>query len=139
MRYFKTTLVSIAVFIALFAASSVPANAQSEEPKVVNIGFVLYTKSRTPGTLTARWNYANRYFGPGLVTGGPDEGFAGNYHVRYFYENGKFSDEYDMKVKQNGNFFDVTWLVNGVVKARGVGMLVEEGTALAVGWRRVDD
>ena len=139
MRYFKKTLVSIAVFIALFAASSVPANAQSEEPKVVNIGFVLYTKSRTLGTLTARWNYANRYFGPGLVTGGPDEGFAGNYHVRYFYENGKFSDEYDMKVKQNGNFFDVTWLVNGVVKARGVGMLVEEGTALAVGWRRVDD
>jgi hypothetical protein len=74
-----------------------------------------------------------------LAPGGPDEGFVGNYHVRYFYENGEFSDEYDLKVEQNGSFFDVIWLVNGAVQARGVGMLVEEGAALAVGWRRVDD
>ena len=32
--------------------------ANSSEP--LNIGFVLYTKTRTPGVLSARWNYVPR-------------------------------------------------------------------------------
>ena len=28
---------------------------------MMNIGFVLYTKGDAPGTLNARWNYANAF------------------------------------------------------------------------------
>lgn len=69
-----------------------PPAAKSDKP--FNIGFVLYTKGKAPGTLDARWNYANAYSGRGVATGGPaSNGFAGRYHVRYFLESGKFSDD----------------------------------------------
>ena len=110
----------------------------SNKNELLNIGFVLYTKSNTPGTLFARWNYGNAYSGPGIATGGPKEsGYAGNYHVRYFLENGDFSDEYDLEIEKTGDFYDVSWLIKGKVAAKGVGMEVENG--LAVGWRRVKD
>ena len=112
--------------------------ASSTTKDTLNIGFVLYTKGSSPGTLYARWNYANTWSGPGIATGGPKEsGYAGNYHVRYFYENGEFSDEYDLEIKKTGDFYDVLWIVKGKVAAKGVGMEVENG--LAVGWRRVND
>jgi hypothetical protein len=72
----------------------------SDAPDVPNIGFVLYTKSYAPGTLNARWMYGNAYSGSGIATGGPKEGFAGNYHVRYFYDSGEFSDEYDLVIEK---------------------------------------
>jgi len=113
-------------------------SSDPEKEELLNIGFVLYTKSHTPGTLFARWNYGNAYSGPGLATGGPKEdGYAGNYHVRYFMENGEFSDEYDLVIKKTGNFYEVSWLIDGKVAAKGVGMEVENG--LAVGWRRISD
>jgi len=102
-----------------------------------NIGFVLYTKSYAPGTLNARWIYANKYSGPGIATGGPKEGFAGHYHVRYFYDSGEFSDEYDLDIEKIGDGYKVSWINNGKVDAVGVGM--EVGNGLAVGWRRVAD
>ena len=102
-----------------------------------NIGFVLYTKSYAPGTLNARWIYANKYSGPGIATGGPKEGFAGRYHVRYFYDSGEFSDEYDLDIEKIGDGYKVSWINNGKVDAVGVGM--EVGNGLAVGWRRVAD
>jgi len=106
-------------------------------PEAPNIGFVLYTKSHAPGTLNARWNFANKYSGPGLATGGPREGFVGHYHVRYFLDSGKFSDEYDLVIEKTGDFYSVSWLADGKVSAVGVGMEVSDG--LAVGWRRVAD
>ena len=102
-----------------------------------NIGFVLYTKSYAPGTLNARWMFSGKYSGPGIATGGPKEGFAGRYHVRYFYESGEFSDEYDLVIEQTAESYKVSWLVDGNVLALGIGMEVEDG--LAVGWRRVAD
>ena len=102
-----------------------------------NIGFVLYTKSYAPGTLNARWIYANKYSGPGIATGGPKEGFAGHYHVRYFYDSGEFSDEYDLDIEKIADGYKVSWITNGKVGAVGVGM--EVGNGLAVGWRRVAD
>jgi len=129
-------LLTLAAFIV--AALAIPATVRAAEPSPANIGFVLYTKTANPGTLIARWTYDKRYFGPGLATGGPADGFAGNYHVRYFLENGQFSDEYELQVAKAGTFYDVTWRVGGVVKARGVGMLVDDGTSLAVGWHRAD-
>jgi hypothetical protein len=109
----------------------------SETPDAVNIGFVLYTKSHAPGTLNARWIYGKTYSGPGIATGGPREGFAGRYHVRYFYDSGEFSDEYDLVIEKTGDVYNVSWITDSKVSAVGVGMEVED--SLAVGWRRVAD
>ena len=126
------------IFLISFAVNAQTVKQKSTEKDTLNIGFVLYTKSNTPGTLFARWNYANIWSGPGIATGGPKEnGFAGKYHVRYFYENGDFSDEYDLTIEKTGNFYSVSWIVKGIVLAKGVGMEVEN--SLAVGWRRVKD
>ena len=111
------------------------AAVASYAPATSNIGFVLYTKSYAPGTLNARWLYANKYSGPGIATGGPKEGFVGHYHVRYFYDSGEFSDEYDLVIEKTGDAYKVSWITNGKVSAVGVGMEVDKG--LAVGWRRV--
>jgi hypothetical protein len=102
-----------------------------------NIGFALYALGETAGTLNARWSYENAYSGFGQATGGPRAGFVGDFHIRYFFENGDFSDEYDLQIRRTGDLYDVEWLVDGAVNAIGVGM--EVGAALAVGWRRVTD
>jgi len=142
----KSIFVTALLLVLLPACATTPdglsqsTSARATEP--FNIGFVLYTRSGTPGTLNARWNYANEYSGPGVATGGPvSGGFPGRYHVRYFFENGEFSDEYDLEIQRHspGDFYDVTWVVDGSVRARGVGMEVANGDSLAVGWRRVTD
>ena len=102
-----------------------------------NIGFAVYARGEAPGTLDARWSYENAWSGPGRATGGPEEGFAGRYHIRYYLENGEFSDEYDLEIERSGELYDVRWLVEGETSAIGVGM--EGGDRLAVGWRRVAD
>ena len=132
----RSFLVTVALTVLLFTSgfASVPKATKTRD--TLNIGFALYTRSATPGTLNARWNYANVYSGKGVATGGPKKGIAGHYHVRYFYENGEFSDEYDLVIEKTGDFYNVSWLTNGKISARGVGMMVKGG--LAVGWRRVD-
>jgi hypothetical protein len=109
----------------------------SDASDTPNVGFVLYTRSYAPGTLNARWIFSGKYSGPGIATGGPKEGFAGRYHVRYFYDSGEFSDEYDLVIEKTAEFYKVSWIVDGNVVALGIGMEVQEG--LAVGWRRVAD
>ena len=121
----------------LLASGGTRVASVSETSDAANIGFVLYTKSYAPGTLNARWIYAGKYSGPGIATGGPKEGFAGRYHVRYFYDSGEFSDEYDLVIEKTQDMYKVSWITAGKVKAVGVGMEVEHG--LAVGWRKVDD
>jgi len=81
--------------------------------------------------------WANKYKGPGIATGGPKEGFAGRYHVRYFYDSGEFSDEYELIIEKNGDTYSVSWIADGKLSAVGVGMEVDGG--LAVGWRRIND
>ena len=109
----------------------------SDASDVSNIGFVIYTKTYTPGTLSARWIYDGKYSGPGIATGGPREGFAGRYHVRYFYDSGEFSDEYELVIEKKGDIYKVSWIADGKLSAIGVGMELEN--RLAVGWRRVAD
>ena len=82
----KPFLLAISLIALLPAFGSVSAQRRSETPTAseasepFNVGFVLYTKGRAPGTLNARWNYANAYSGQGLATGGPAAaGFAGRY------------------------------------------------------------
>ena len=100
-----------------------------------NIGFAVYTRGEEPGTLDARWTYENAWSGRGHATGGPEHGYAREYRIRYFLEDGQFSDEYDLVIEQAGSLYDASWLVDGEVLAVGVGMEVENH--LAVGWRRV--
>jgi hypothetical protein len=121
----------------LLVSGLAPTAFAEDVPDTTNIGFVLYTKSYAPGTLNARWMFTDKYRGPGIATGGPIEGYAGRYHVRYFYDSGEFSDEYDLIIEKTGDAYKVFWLVDGKVSAIGVGMEVENG--LAVGWRRVVD
>ena len=137
-----------AVLLAVLLSGSASAQTSATPPHAAktdqpfNIGFVLYTKGKAPGTLDARWNYANAYSGRGVATGDPaSSGFAGRYHVRYFLETGEFSDEYDLDIEQHagGHFYDVTWITNGTVSAKGVGMEIPNDGGLGVGWRRVAD
>ena len=117
------------------------ANSQSSLTSVsrdtFNIGFASYTKGTTPGTLNAIWNYANVYYGKGIATGVSKGGFEGNYHIKYYLENGEFSDEYDLVIEKTGKFYNLSWIINGKVSARGVGMVVDNH--LTAGWRRVTD
>ena len=131
----RIILFAIAILLPTFVNSQTSQTSKIKD--TLNIGFVLYTKGSTPGTLYARWNYANIWSGPGIATGGPKEGFVGRFHVRYFYENGDFSDEYDLFIEKTGEFYSVSWIIKGKVLAKGVGM--DTGSGLAVGWRRVDD
>ena len=133
----KSTLIAAIPSAILLAAHSTPVFADPQTPAESNIGFVLYTKSPSPGTLNARWMFTTEYKGPGIATGGPKEGFAGRYHVRYFYDSGEFSDEYDLLIEKTDDVYKVSWIVKDEVLATGVGMEVENG--LAVGWRRVAD
>ncbi len=121
----------------LGAANPSPRPAAREMTDPLNIDFVLYTRSLAPGTLNARWLYGTTYSGPGIATGGPREGFAGHYHVRYFYDSGEFSDEYELVIEKTKDSYKASWLAKGTVAAVGIGMEVENG--LAMGWRRVAD
>lgn len=82
----RRTVFIAALLTCLVSTSYRAATARASAPAVPNIGFVLYTKSYAPGTLNARWMYGTAYSGSGIATGGPKEGFAGRYHVRYFYD-----------------------------------------------------
>ena len=133
----KPLLIAALLICGSFAAGIAPFARASEAPGESNIGFAYYTKSLSPGTLNATWMYGTKYRGSGIATGGPKEGFVGKFHVRYFYESGEFSDEYDLIIEKSGDAYKASWITKGKLSAVGVGMVVENG--LAVGWRRVAD
>ncbi len=129
------------LLILTFTILPYHANCQSKAASPIrdtlNIGYAVYSKATTKGTLNAIWNYANVWSGKGKATGISKGGFAGNYHIKYYYENGEFSDEYDLVIEKAGKFYNLSWIVNGKVGARGVGTVVDN--RLMVGWRRVAD
>ena len=131
----RASLIAISLTAILLVLGLMPMAGAEDQPDITNIGFVLYTKSHAPGTLNARWMLTDKYKGPGIATGGPAEGYAGKYHVRYFYDSGEFSDEYDLVIEKTEDVYRAFWLVDGETRAIGVGMEVENG--LAIGWRRV--
>jgi hypothetical protein len=104
---------------------------------MLNIGFVLYTKCDAQGTLNAKWSFSNAQHGTGIATGGPAEGFAGQYDVRYFDDKGTFVGEWKLAIEKAGDFYNLSWSTNGEVSIRGVGMNVHN--RLAASWRRVVD
>ena len=133
----RSLLIVVSLICTSITSGITSVATASEASAASNIGFALYTTSPSPGTLNAVWMYGTKYRGPGIATGGPKEGFAGKYHVRYFYESGEFSDEYDLIIEKNADGYKASWFTNGKLSAVGVGMVVDN--ALAVGWRRVDD
>jgi hypothetical protein len=133
----RSLMVMASLLGCQIASGCASASRGSSTQDASNIGVVLYTKGDSAGTLNARWMYTTAYSGPGVATGGPAEGFAGQYHIRYFLASGEFSDEYDLVIKKVGDFYEVSWIVDGTVRAAGVGMEVDEG--LAVGWHKVAD
>lgn len=133
----KSLLVATLLAVLLLTSNDASAQTPSAPGNPSNIGFVLYTKSHAPGTLNARWIYGSKYRGSGIATGGPKDGYVGKYHVRYFLENGDFSDEYELVIEKSGDVYTVSWITGGHLSATGVGMEVEDG--LAFGWRRVAD
>lgn len=141
MRKPLRLFVGIQLLILTFAILPSHGNSQSDATSAtrdtLNIGYAVYTKGATPGTLTAIWNYANVWSGKDKATGLSKAGFAGNYHIKYYYENGEFSDEYDLVIEKAGKFYNLAWIVDGKVSARGVGTVVEN--RLVAGWRRVGD
>lgn len=133
----RSLLVAVSLVCATFASGVAVAADASEASAESNIGFAMYLKSPSPGTLNAVWMYGTKYRGSGIATGGPKEGYAGKYHVRYFYESGEFSDEYDLIIEKFEGGYKASWITKGKLSAVGVGMVWEN--ALAVGWRRVGD
>ena len=134
---FKPLFMAASLTCASLVPSITSVARASEASAASNIGFAFYTRSLSPGTLNAIWMYGTKYRGAGIATGGPKEGFVGKYHVRYFYENGEFSDEYDLIIEMSGDAYKASWITKGNLSAVGVGMVVDNG--LAVGWHRVDD
>ncbi len=126
------------VSLMLLAFPAIPTAAAAEPAAESNIGFVIYTKSLAPGTLNARWMYTTKYKGPGIATGGPRNGFAGRYHVRYFLESGDFSDEYDLLIEKIDDIYKVSWIVKGKLIGGGLApgrVTKREGRCFATGER----
>ncbi len=104
---------------------------------MINIGFVLYTKGDETGTLNAKWCHSDSGNGTGKATGGPAEGFVGRYRMSYFDDKGNVDADCEIDIQKNGDYFELTWINNGEITGKGMGMEVAEG--LAVGWRNIDD
>src|SRR6476660_130017 len=110
---FRSSVIAAPLAGFLWSFLCAPSSAASEAADLPNNCFVLYTKILAPGTLNARWMYSTKYSGPGISTGWPKACFAGNYHVRYFYDSGKFSDEYDLVIAKTGDMYKVSWISKG--------------------------
>ena len=100
-----------------------------------NIGYVLYKKSKTPGTLHANCCHSAYGIGPGIDTGGSADGFRGLYQIRYFDKKGNFQAERELDIRKDGNCYKVSWLNNGELTAYGIGLNNSEG--LSVGYRDI--
>ncbi len=105
-----------------------------------NVGCVIYTRGDEAGTLEARW--CHPYFGQGVLgsgtaTGGPAEGYAGHYSIRYLDHKGGEVAVFDLAVRKEGDYYEIDWIINGEILASGVGMETADG--LVAGWREVKD
>lgn len=67
-EYYLWIILTLASAIFPYHANS-QSNAASATRDTLNIGYGVYTKGATPGTLNAIWNYANVWSGKGKATG----------------------------------------------------------------------
>ena len=61
----RSSIRSAVVARVLLALGQAPATSSEELPDLTSIGFVVYTKSHSPGTLIARWLFTDQYKGSG--------------------------------------------------------------------------
>ena len=100
-----------------------------------NIGFVLYTKGKEPGTLNADWAHSEDGSGKGFATGGPEEGFEGSYIISYFDQNVKPDVKRELEIMKKGETYKITWKKEGIITAVGLGKENEEG--IFAGWKNI--
>ncbi len=100
-----------------------------------DIGIVIYTKGTEPGTLNAKWFISPTKGGTGKAVGGPETGYIGNYKIKYYHEDGSFDTELSLEITKPGQAYELFWKQNGVLRAKGTGMEVNE--SLAAGWQSV--
>ncbi len=103
---------------------------------MIDVGCVLYKKGDEPGTLKAKWCHSSLGIGTGIATGGTAEGFAGHYRIRYFDDKGNEIADRELDIQKEADHFKLTWINNGVISARGIGMEIEAG--LSAGWADID-
>ncbi|MCP4370993.1 MAG: hypothetical protein GY797_23195 [Deltaproteobacteria bacterium] len=103
---------------------------------MTNVGYVLYKKGDEPGTLIAKWCHSDYGNGTGIATGGPAEGFEGRYHIRYFDEKGNIQADRELDIQKDGDYYQLSWINNGEISGRGIGMENAEG--LSVGYRDIE-
>ena len=111
--------------------------AKNKGNSIENIGFVIYIKSDEPGTLDAKWCHSDYGHGTGIASGGPVEGFEGRYHIRYFDDKGNVQADRELDIRKDGDQYQILWINNGGITARGIGMETAEG--LGVGYRDVGE
>ena len=104
---------------------------------MINIGCVIYKKGDEPGTLKAVYCHSILGNGTGIATGGPAEGFAGRYQIRYFDENGNETAVRELDIQKKEAYYELDWINNGKITSKGIGMESAEG--LVAGWRGVDE
>jgi hypothetical protein len=102
---------------------------------MLNIGSVFYRKGEKTGTLEATWCHIEDGEGTGFATGGSDGEFAGTYTIKYFDKNGKELIQRELVIEKTETYYELTWLNNGEVTARGVGVETTDG--LSVGWMNI--
>ncbi|MCP3931767.1 MAG: hypothetical protein GY705_22045 [Bacteroidetes bacterium] len=83
-------------------------------------GVVIYKKGKESGTLDAEWSVTPNKYGTGKASGGPGIGFAGRYQIQYFHEDGSFDAELELENTQNGRTYELFWINNGVIRAKGI-------------------
>ena len=98
-----------------------------------SVGVVLYKKGYRPGSLTAEWCHSDYGSGTGIATGGPVNDFEGHYIIRYYDNSGNFQAERELNIQKSDNFYQVSWINNGVISGKGIGIETEDG--LSVGYR----
>ena len=102
---------------------------------MTNIGCVFYKKTGQPGELTAKWCHSDDGQGTGIASGGPLEGFEGDYHIRYFDENENVQADRELRILKSAGIYKLTWFKDGKVTAEGVGMETSDG--LSAGYRNL--
>ncbi len=99
----------------------------------MNLGVVVYTRGENPGILNAVWCHSDGIGGTGVATGGPVNGFAGDYIIEYFDDQGNFQARRDLVIQKQGDRYTLAWIRDGETTARGIGMETAQG--LTAGYR----
>ena len=126
------------ILILLILGSPI-ANAQDKVPLpiITNVGVVVYTPGKSPGTFEAKWSHSTNGSGTGRLTGGPVKGIAGKYKSVYFDEEGKEKFSLDLIIENQDDHYALTYAIDGETICIGLGNEVSGN--LVAGYSFVDE